>query len=282
MTPRSAPVSAPFEAVTGRRASGRPKVAEAIITEIRSAIASGQLPLGSRLPNEKELARNFGVSQPTIREAVRALDAMGLIEVRHGSGAFVADNVNDYVYSTLHTLMQMQRVGVFEVLEVRELLGMHSAAQAAIHASDEDLAAMERLEEQCRLADTVVGMAQAVISFQAACSAAAHKPLMFGIETFLIKILMQLELMAEGNRGADFWRDQTARFVVHRATLLARIKDRDPDGASAAMRAYLAEQREWFAADPMLSTVKLSDPDLLGAINEILLDVPSYASHDQS
>ena len=211
---------------------------------------------------------------------MRALDAMGLVEVRHGSGAFVANNVNDYVYNTLQTLMQMQRVGVFEVLEIRELLGVYSASRAAAEASPEDLAAIEKAEEECRLADTVVGMAQAVISFQAACSAAAHKPLMFAIETFLIKILMQLELTAEGNRGAKFWRDQTARFVAHRANLMLKIKDGDSSGASDAMRAYIQEQRDWFAADPMLSTVKLSDPALVGGLNQILLDVPSYTPQD--
>jgi GntR family transcriptional repressor for pyruvate dehydrogenase complex len=258
------------------RPSGRPKVAEAIIADIRSRIATGQLALGSRLPNERDLARHFAVSQPTVREAIRALDAMGLIEVRHGSGAFVADNVHGYVYSTLNTLMQMRQVGINEVLDIRQLLAVWSVSRAASEATDEDLHEIETTEQRCREADTVLGMAETVIAFQAACSAAAHNPLLFALETFLIRLLMQLELTAEGHRGADFWRDQTARFTEHRQKVSRSLASRDPEGAAAAMQAYCEEQRAWFAADPMLSTVRLSDPRLVGAINDVLTDVPNF------
>ena len=100
----------PFET---KRYRGRPKVAEVITNELRADIASGRLPLGSRLPNERDLAAHFGVSQPTIREAIRALDSIGLIEVRHGSGAFVTHDVHDFFTTTLQTFLQIERVGVF-------------------------------------------------------------------------------------------------------------------------------------------------------------------------
>jgi GntR family transcriptional repressor for pyruvate dehydrogenase complex len=254
----------------------RPKIAQAIIDDIRASIASGELELGSRLPNERELARHFGVSQPTVREAVRALDAMGLVEVKHGSGVFVAANVHDFVFTTLNMLLQVQQVGVFDVLQIREVLGEYSAARAATEASEGAVATIAAAEELCRAADSVEATAQAVIAFQAACSAAARNPLLFALETFLIKITMQLQVMAEGGRGPAFWKAQTDRFDEHRTQLLERIRAHDEQGAVAAMKAYLGEQRAWFSADAQMSTVSLSDPHLVRAINEILIDVPHY------
>lgn len=257
-------------------ARARPKIAQAIIDDIRGSIASGELELGSRLPNERDLARHFGVSQPTVREAIRALDAMGLVEVKHGSGAFVAANVHDFVFTTLNMLLQVQRVGVFDALQIREVLGVYSAARAATEASDEAVATIAGAEEQCRVADSVEAMAQAVIAFQAACSAASRNPLLFALETFLIKIMMQLQVMAEGGRGPAFWKAQTERFAQHRTQLLDRIRAHDELGAVSAMKAYLEEQRAWFSADAQMSTVSLSDPHMVRAINEILIDVPHY------
>src|ERR1700760_2071488 len=83
-TPPSSPSTQP---ATGR---SRGKIANEIIEYLRSQIAAGTLARSERLPNERALADYFGVSQPTVREATRALEAMGLIEVRHGSGAYVS------------------------------------------------------------------------------------------------------------------------------------------------------------------------------------------------
>jgi GntR family transcriptional repressor for pyruvate dehydrogenase complex len=275
---RGAPFAPPGGGPT-RSQRRRPRVSSVIIDELRADIASGRLPLGSRMLNERDLAARFNVSQPTIREVIRALDAMGLVEVRHGSGAYVTDNVGNFVASTLNTVLQMGDVGVIEALDIRQVLGTYSAERASAQATEADLAAMRVAEEACTTADSVQGMAQAVVSFQATCSAAAHNPLLFTLETFLIKILMQLQLVAEGGRGVEFWRHQTSRFAPQRHRLLEGIAAGDSAEAVEAMRDYLAKQRAWFMADAQMSQVKLSDPALVWAVNEIFLQLPDYGAN---
>jgi DNA-binding FadR family transcriptional regulator len=79
-------VALPSDAVT------RSRVADQIIATLRDRILTGAYPRGSKLPTEKDLAVEFGVSAPTIRESLRALTSLGLVDVRHGSGAYVRTN----------------------------------------------------------------------------------------------------------------------------------------------------------------------------------------------
>jgi GntR family transcriptional repressor for pyruvate dehydrogenase complex len=94
----------------------RARAADQIITEMRARIASGALPLGSKLPSERELAASFGVSPPTAREAFRGLSSMGLVEIRHGSGAYVAAKSDSLLDSSLAMLVQLEGVGVLDLI----------------------------------------------------------------------------------------------------------------------------------------------------------------------
>lgn len=256
-----------------RRNRRRPRVTEVIIGELRSDIASGRLPLGSKLPSERVLAAEFGVSQPTVREAVCVLDAMGLVEVRHGSGTYVSRNVEDFLAVTLRTVLQMERVGILEALEARDLIGAHSARQAAAKATEADIGAVGDAAARCDEAGTVPSMARAVVDFQCRVSAAAHNPLLYALESFLIKLIMKLQLTAEAERGVEFWREQTARFSRPRHDLHALLVARDADALESAMCAYLAQQRDWFAADPQTVSATLSNPELLRAVDDAFPDL---------
>ena len=94
----------------------RQKVADQILAALRTEIVTGALPRGARLPAERELAERFGVSGPTVREAIRGLSALGLVEVRHGSGAYVAPDVDSIVAVSLGTLVQLEDVGVADLI----------------------------------------------------------------------------------------------------------------------------------------------------------------------
>ena len=129
--------------VKGRRVSASPpKMADEIIETLRQDIVTRRLPDGERLPSEKELSDRFGVSQPTVREAIRALETLGLVEVLHGSGSFVRSSGEFALASALQTLLQLQSVGVMEVLNIRQALGRHSIELAAANATDDDIVRM--------------------------------------------------------------------------------------------------------------------------------------------
>ena len=122
----------------------RVKVVDEIIETLRQDIVTRRLPHGERLPNEKDLSECFGVSQPTVREAIRALEALGLVEVLHGNGSFVRGQGDYAIASALQTLLQLESVGIMDVLDVRQVLGRHSVQAAALRATAEDLNAIDR------------------------------------------------------------------------------------------------------------------------------------------
>lgn len=240
----------------------RPKVTDEIIETLRRDIAGGKLRQGLRLPSERDLARQFGVSQPTIREAIRVLDTMGLIQVRHGSGAYVTGDSAKFLAASLDTLLEIERVGIIEVLEVRAILGEYTASRAATHATHEDL------QEICREADALeqVGterdiqrIADRVVSFQIAISSAAHNPLQFAIESFLVRLLMKFQLTAKTRSGIRFWRKWTLQFNEDRRHLVDALLAHDQADAVKRMAVYLDDLRAVFASDPDIAKLRLSD-----------------------
>src|SRR5258707_12847644 len=83
----------------------RGNAAEQILESLRAQILGGRLRRGAKLPTEKQLAGSFGVSGATVREAIRGLVTMGLIEVRHGSGAYVTGDIDRLVGQPLRSII---------------------------------------------------------------------------------------------------------------------------------------------------------------------------------
>lgn len=122
------------------------KVSDSIIAQIRDAILSGRLKPGDRLASEKELIEQFGVSKATMREALRVLEVIGLLEIRKGiaGGAFVAE-VD--MRTTLHAIvnfLHFQTVSVKEITMLRYLIEPSVAQVAALNRTEKDI---EKLEE---------------------------------------------------------------------------------------------------------------------------------------
>lgn len=106
-----------------------------VITQLRDAIASGEWPVGHRIPPESELASMLDVGRNTVREAVRALAHGGLLEVRQGDGTYV--RATSELSGALRTLCGPE---LREVLEVRRTLEVEAARLAAARRTDDDLA----------------------------------------------------------------------------------------------------------------------------------------------
>lgn len=123
---------------------------EEVAEQIRAAILSGQLENGERLPNEQTLAATFGVSRTTLREAIRALEAGGVVEVRRGAqgGIFVAEPGVGQVAKALHALIRFRGATARDLGEFRESFEPETAYFAAERASEDDVAELSRLVDQ--------------------------------------------------------------------------------------------------------------------------------------
>jgi len=121
-----------------RPATGR--LYESVVNHLEQAIESGVYPAGSRLPSERELAEQLGVSRPVVREAIIVLQSHGMVQIRHGSGVFVLAT-----RKSVPDIGMDSEAGPFEVIEARRLLEGEIAALAAELITDSQIAELEAL-----------------------------------------------------------------------------------------------------------------------------------------
>ena len=93
----------------------RGNAAEQVLEDLRDQILSGGFPRGSKLPTEKQLGLAYGISSNTIREAIRGLTAAHLVEVKHGSGAYVTGNAEQLIARSLRSILQVGRIGIEDI-----------------------------------------------------------------------------------------------------------------------------------------------------------------------
>ena len=115
------------------------KLYQQVAVAVSDAIQRGEFKPGQRIPSERELADEYKVSRPTVREAMIALEVIGIVRSRHGSGIFVVDN------PPLDAPMIGLDIGAFELTEARRLFEAEAAALAAVSITDEEIATLERL-----------------------------------------------------------------------------------------------------------------------------------------
>jgi DNA-binding FadR family transcriptional regulator len=116
-------------------------------TQLRKAIESGDYKPGEQLPSERELGEMFGVSRVSVREAIRGLEAVGLVEVFQGRGCFVSRGPVDRYPRTLLSWLQLHGPEVIELIKVRAALDALAAAEAAVNGTEEHFARMRELGE---------------------------------------------------------------------------------------------------------------------------------------
>lgn len=113
-------------------------------------ITSSQFPPGSFLPPEIELCKQLGVSRPTAREALRTLEARGLVTTRHGVGVQVTNRTREVAVSSIELMLQQSKSGLRDLLEVRLMLECEGCSLAARRATDDSLQAIDHAIQEMR------------------------------------------------------------------------------------------------------------------------------------
>jgi GntR family transcriptional repressor for pyruvate dehydrogenase complex len=221
----------------------RQRAFEQILEQLQGMILRGELRPGDRLPNERSLAKQLGVGRPSLREALRVLEALEVIEVRPGLGAASGTVISDHLGSALPGLLSMHmalgRFGADELIETRLVLEVWTARAAAEKRTQEQvrgiggiLAELESHEDD---RETYLAIDA---RFHLAIAEAAGNPLLAHLMEGL-----RVPMVQHMNRQAGVWDDWDA--VIgwaapdHRALYMA-IAHQDPDAAEAAMRHHLA------------------------------------------
>lgn len=210
------------------------------IDSIRAMIRSGELRPGDRLPPEQELADRLGVSRGSLREAVRALSQINVLDVRRGDGTYVTSLAPSELLSGLSFAMELlQTHQVDEVLEVRRMLFPAATALAAQRVTAEQLAAMHDVIDELEAATEPVDVARLQREFQRLVGAAT------GNET-LSSILMAIQFRDENVRRA--WLTSPKRREValaHDRMLLDAFERRDGEMARSIATVRVDTREQW-------------------------------------
>jgi GntR family transcriptional repressor for pyruvate dehydrogenase complex len=216
--------------------------ADDVVRQMSDQIVSGVLVAGERLPSERELAMRLGVGRPLIREALRTLAELGLIETVPARGTFVRAGTD--VRGNRQAAIAMRRRGVtaHELSEARLMLETATAAQAARNALPDDVAALEAILGELERA-TGVAHVERDLEFHLAIAGAAHNPV---IEMMLESIAVPTAALMFRSVGDPSVMRRSQPY--HRVALEA-IRAHDPDAASEAIRAHLTVAQELYGAD---------------------------------
>jgi GntR family transcriptional repressor for pyruvate dehydrogenase complex len=212
---------------------------EQIVQQIDDSIRKGVLKEGDRLPAERELALQFGVSRTAVREAVKALIEKGLVEAHPGRGTFVTNGTSHSIQQTLDRVIKVgQPEGTASLVEVRGILEPEIAALAAARATDENLSAMREaisvMEEARQDADAFI---EADLDFHLALAEAAANPLILSLIDSIVGLLREQRLRIFYVDGGP------ERGQYHHKRILEAVEHRDSQGAREAMRAHLRQVR---------------------------------------
>ncbi len=220
------------------------KVSSQIADQIRASILGGEFAPGDRLPPERELAEMFGVSRPSVREALNMLASSGLVMSYQGGGTVVMSLVESPGGSPLSELIKGEQERALDVIEVRKCMEAWTSYYAAQRALPEDLRKLEKLVAE--MESNLEGMKPSQdidANFHIAIAQATHNIVWLHLMQSIF------DAMKEFQRGV--WRavymtgeDHRQLYHHHRAVYEA-IRDRDPERARDTMLAHLtfAEQR---------------------------------------
>ena len=212
------------------------RASSAIADQIREAIVTGRLAQGERLAPERELAEQFGVSRVTVRDALRALEAMGLIEVRVGArgGAFVTAPTGSVVAQTMSDMMMMSAISPEDVVEARLIVELGTVTLACSRATDEDLARLRELCERSEDALTAKTYTRELSwDFHSLLAQIAHNGAVDGLtQSFRSSLSMHPYRTREGAKAH-------ARTVEEHVRILEALENRDGRAARTEMAHHL-------------------------------------------
>ncbi|HJV37430.1 MULTISPECIES: FadR/GntR family transcriptional regulator [Geothrix] len=224
---------------------------EEIVDQIKHLIAEGKLKPGDKLLAERDLADRFQVSRASVREAIRTLEMLGIIDIRPGEGTFVRGTETDDIIRPLAMFLAVERNSLLDMFEMRRIFETATASLAAQRATFEELDQIEsmlaNMRERLNLQDSEKGE-EFDAAFHYAVAEATHNSLL----TKLFKTVSEEFAKANSVARRQLYQDNVQnaqRIIDQHSEILQAIRSGSPQKASEAMLAHLnfaeGELRKW-------------------------------------
>lgn len=233
------------------------KVSEQIAELLEQQIIDGHIAAGGRLPSERDLATQYQVSRPSVRDAIKQLEAKQLVIRKQGGGTFVSAKLDSPFAAPLFELIANNPESRYDLLEFRFALEGVIAYYAALRGTEEDRrnieSAFEHIEAVQRDAD-ISELARAIVDFYLAIADASHNLML----RHMIRGLSELLVMNVKDNLAVFFKYEDVRRQLsqHRAALKQAIIDGEAERAREANRQHLS-----FIEKSLLTLDKQINPD---------------------
>jgi len=219
----------------------QPKLSDVILEQLESMILEGSLKAGQKLPPERELAKQFDVSRPSLREAIQKLEAKGLVNRKQGGGTFVSDNILSGFSDPLFDLMSKDKEVQFDLLEFRHGIEGMSAYYAAMRGTQADFDEIQKKHEaigNAQIENDYRAEAEAVCDFYLAICAASHNAVILQLARSMSPLLtdnIEKNLTILAKRP-----EVSAKIAEYRTRLMDAIISGQPQKAWGASHRHLA------------------------------------------
>lgn len=217
-----------------------------VVNRIREMILSGKIATGAKLPGERELADQLGVSRVVIRDATRILNAQGLLEIRPGSGTYVRTVGTDQVVDSIGLFLRMNQnaTELDKLLEVRFALETDIAGLAAQRAAAYDIKLLEQnVQAMKQTGDDITAFTRLDYEFHQLLASATRNELF----SMLLEPLSGLLLEFRERTYIHDSEEATQGALIYHNRILDLIKQKDSAGAREAMRNHLRQAEEVYS-----------------------------------
>ncbi|KZN65592.1 transcriptional regulator [Pseudoalteromonas luteoviolacea S4060-1] len=215
------------------------KLSDVILEQLENMILEGSLLPGEKLPPERELAKQFEVSRPSLREAIQKLEAKGLVTRRQGGGTYVKNQLEEGLTDPLFDLISKHPESQFDLLEFRHALEGIAAYYAALRGTDNDMQKVKQSYDNiAKVEDDLTLKAKAINAFHFTVAEASHNVVLLhlvrGMQTLLEQnVLQNLTVLVQKS-------DVSEQLAQHRAVLMDAVIQGNPEKARLASNAHLA------------------------------------------
>jgi GntR family transcriptional regulator, transcriptional repressor for pyruvate dehydrogenase complex len=212
----------------------RVKLKDQVADMLLDMISSGDYGAGDRLPPERILVEQIGVSRTVVREALNLLETRGLIRIEHGRGAVVSANGAHALHNNLGFLLRMQPGALWELMEMRKALEVEVAGLAAERANAEDIATMRaKLDRMREKIDAPEGYVEADVGFHEMLTRSARNRVILMMMEPIVDLLLASRRMT-GSKEANAKRALRAHEAI-----VKKVEAKDVEGARREMRKHM-------------------------------------------
>ena len=223
------------------------KVYEQVIEQIKCKIKSGEIKKGDRLPSEREMAESIGVSRASVREAIRALEVVGLVESKQGAGNYIKTNFDNSLFEPLSVMFMLQESSVKEMYDLRETLELQCAKLSAENIEDNELALLTTIVDRMYIAGSEEESLELDIKFHYLIAKASRNVLLINVLDVISQLMdefiqkSRMQILHEGNTKESL-------LEIHE-NLLRALKCRDESKVCNAMKEHFNLIRKSYGYD---------------------------------